>query len=167
VLFSIRATVGNLKEASMKEFVAGYWRFVMGNPRRTAYVLVGFPLALLWLWLVDVHSVIFDPVQTVGIVMATQCAGRAQTFDYRYQVSDNAYVGRGQAKILPDGCGDTWNGSTVDVTYLRGYPSVSVGGSMRAWWSDLAWRMALGVTVVGPFYLLLMFLGGRFGKKPA
>ena len=146
---------------TVRRFAAAYWRFVVGYPRRTAYVVIGVPLVLLMLWLVDVHPVLFDPVPAVGIVTATQCAGRAPTFDYRFEVSGSAYVGRGYVKILPDGCSDAWNGAPVEVTYLRDYPSVSIGGSMLAWWRNLGWLTLCGSTVVVPFFLLLMFLRER------
>jgi hypothetical protein len=146
---------------ALKGFIAAYWQFVVGNRKRTGYVLIGVPLALLVLWLVDVHPVLFDPVPAVGIVTATQCAGKTPTFDYRFEVSGNVYVGRGHAKILPDSCSDTWNGAPVEVTYLRDYPSVSIGGSMSAWWGNLGWLTLFGCAVVGPFVLLLMFLRER------
>jgi hypothetical protein len=148
----------------MKGFVVGFGRFVLDKPRRTAFALVGTPLALMVLWLVQVHSVMFDPVPAVGVVTATQCAGKEPTFDYRFEVRGSAYVGRGHANVLPDGCSDTWNGSPVDVTYLRGYPSVSIGGSMHTLWQQLGLDMVLGLTVLGPFFLLLMFVRERLDK---
>lgn len=147
----------------MKELVAGFQRFVLDKPRRTAFALVGTPLALMVLWLVQVHSVMFDPAPAVGVVTATQCAGKEPTFDYRFEVKGSAYVGRGHANVLPGRCSDTWNGSPVDVTYLRGYPSVSIGGSMHTLWQQLVWDMVLGLMVLGPFFLLLMFLRERIG----
>jgi len=148
----------------MRDFVVGFRRFVLDKPRRTAFTLVGTPLALMVLWLVQVHSVMFDPVPALGVVTATQCAGNEPTFDYRFEVKGSAYVGRGHANILPDRCSDTWNGSPVDVTYLRGYPSVSIGGSMHTLWQQLGLDMVLGLTILGPFFLLLMFARERLGR---
>jgi hypothetical protein len=151
--------------SSMKEFIAGYRRFVLDKPRRSAYAVVGTPLALMVLWLLQVHSVIFDPVPAVGVVTTTRCAGMSPTFDYRFDVNGSGYIGHGKAKILPDDCGDAWNGSPVDVTYLRGYPSVSIGGSMHTWWQQLGWDVVLGAVVLGPFVLLMMFLRKRLDSR--
>jgi len=150
----------------MNGFLDEFWHFVRSDRRRTARVFAGTPLVLAAMWLFAVHSVVLDPVTAKGQVTGTDCRGKAQTFTYRFEVMGSAYVGEGPARMLEDACADTAAGAPVDVTYYRGYPSISIGGSMRTWWHELLGLIVLGPTLLAPFFLLIMFGRHRWAPPP-